>query len=529
MTADASGFVEQALFQAPPGCTLESTADGEHVIVVDRLGIGLAPIRYEGGGYVAELDSPDQPRRVYWDGNAGPELDDLVPLPPDGSLLRISPDRQHVAYLAATQGRTRARVGVDGSIGPELEGISDVPLTFSPTGGRIAYVAPVEGVFRLLVDHVPQLEFVPALMPPLFDRSGDRIAFVAVSSTGGPPERVVVDDVAQREYDGIVAWRLGDEATGEPRTLSSIAFGPDGGLGYVALQGSGMVVVLDGVEGPRFDAIPPKLAFGADGRHVAYPARRGQQMTCVLDGVAQEWYDGVGAPVLSPDGARLLYAVERGGRFALVVDGTPEGDFSDAPVEYAFSPDGERYAYFTGTKRALRGERWSCVVDGVPGPEFDAIESRPVFSPDGNRLAYVARRGRECFAVVEGESGPRFQWAAFPSFSAAGRFAYLGSDSEESVAVIVDGREGPTFEQLTSAPGTPEPPWGDVERRWFAFSPDGTHIAYAGATQGSGARPVVDDLVGPGYEIVTFPAVDDKRATFYGWRDGYVYRVTYDF
>ena len=530
MAERESGFVEQVLFAAPPGCLLESTGDGEHVIVIDHLGIGGATgVQEVEGIYVAPLDSPNQPKRVYWDGDAGPELDAVVPLPPDGSLVRFSSDRQHVTYLAITAERTRVRVGVDGSLGPEFAGISeDGPPTLSPTGGRIAYVAQVEGLLRMVVDHVPQLEFISAPMPPRFDHGGAHVAFVAVSPSGGGPERVVVDDAAGREYDGIVAWRLG--AMDETSALSSLAFSPDGRLGYVALQGNSMFAVLDGVEGPRCDQIPPQVMFSPDGRHVAYPARRGQQVACVVDGVAQESYDGVGRPAFSRDGSRLMYAVERRQSFALVVDGTPEGEFSRSPVAYGFSPDGKRYAYLTAVKRTLRGERWCCVVDGFPGPEFDAIESRPVFGPDGDRLAYVARRGRECFAVVDGVTGPSLEWAAFPSFSTVGRFAYVGGDSDESVAVIVDGHTGPTFERLASTLETLEPPWEEfVEQRWFAFSPDGAHIAYTGMRRGFGARPVVDDVVGPGYEFATFPAVDDRRATFYGWRDGHVHRVTYDY
>lgn len=525
-----SGFVEQALFEAPPGSLLESTADGEHVIVVDHLGIGHdRGLRQESGIYVAELGSGDQPKRVYWDGDAGPDLDALVPLPPDGSLVRSSPDRRHVTYLAAVEGRTKVRVGVDGSLGPAFADFSEqAPPTFSPAGGRIAYAALVEGAWRMVVDHVPQLEFAAATAPPLFDRRGDHIAFVAASPPHVSPQRVVVNGVAQREYDSIVAWQLGE--ADKPFTLSSIEFGRDGRVGYVASEGSSMFVVLDEVEGPRFDEIHPRLALSDDGRHFAYPALRGHEMTCVVDGEAHGWYDAVARPVFSREEARLMYIVRRGKRFAIVVDGTPESDLSATPVFWNFSPDGAHYACVTVAKRALRGDSWCCVVDGVRGPEFDAIGGRPVFSPLGDRLAYVARRGGAWFAVVDGDQGPQLEWAKLASFSAAGRFAYMGGDSPDSVAVIVEDRAGPTFERLAMAAGESEPPWEEYfEPRCFAFSPDGTHIAYTGMRQGFGARPVVDHIVGPAYEVATFPAVDHRRATFYGWRDGYVHRVTRDF
>lgn len=93
----------------------------------------------------------------------------------------------------------------------------------------------------------------------------------------------------------------------------------------------------------------------------------------------------------------------------------------------------------------------------------------------------------------------------------------------------MDGRAGPTFERLASAPPTTEQRRDDGTSTYFAFSPDGAHIAYTGMRRGFGAHPVVDDLVGPAYEVATFPAVDAVRATFHGWRDGYVHRVTYEF
>jgi len=497
VTGNAPGFVEQALFEAPPGCLVDNTADGEHVIVVDHPA-------HQDGIYVPELDSANLPKRVHWDGEPGPALDALVPFAPDGRLLRFSPDRRHVTYVALTEGQTKVRVGVDGALGPEFDDFSEhVPPTLSPTGGRVAYTALVEGTWRMVVDHTPRFEFVPSTETPRFDRTGDHIAFVAAS--GGSRQCVVVDDVAQRAYDGIVSWELG--SVDKPFVLSSIVFGPDGRLGYAARDGSHMIVVLDGVEGPRFDEIHPQLAFSPDGGRVAYPALRGGRMTCVVDGVEQEWCEWVGRPVFSPDGARLMYAAERGNSFVLVVDGTPGGDLSQSPVGgYCFSPDGRRYAYGAASRRALRGERRRYVVDGMPGPEFDVLD-RPAFSPLGDRLAYAARKGSETFAVVDGDPGPPFELVKGLSFSAAGHVAYAGI-VEGAVCVILDGRAGPVFEALALAlpPHHGDPPWEEYyEPALYAFSPDGTHIAYTGTQRGVGTRPVVDAPSGRSTRPPLFP------------------------
>ena len=134
VTEHASGFVERALFEAPPWMSPRQHADGEHVIVVDHPA-------HRDGIYVAELDSPSMPKRVYWDGDR-PALDALVPFAPDGRLLLISPDRRHVTYVAVTEGR-KVRVGVDGALGAEFDDFSEhVPPTLSPTGGRVALRRP---------------------------------------------------------------------------------------------------------------------------------------------------------------------------------------------------------------------------------------------------------------------------------------------------------------------------------------------------------------------------------------------------
>ena len=142
----------------------------------------------------------------------------------------------------------------------------------------------------------------------------------------------------------------------------------------------------------------------------------------------------------------------------------------------------------------------------------------------------MARRS-ETFAVVDGDMGPPFEWVKGLSFSAAGHLAYAGI--VRGAALRDHGRPGRTGVRDPDpgpASGHGDPPWDEYhEPDFYAFSPDGTHIAYAGTQPGAGARPVVDGVVGPVYEAVTFPAVDDTRAVFYGARDGRVHRVTYEF
>ena len=130
--------------------------------------------------------------------------------------------------------------------------------------------------------------------------------------------------------------------------------------------------------------------FSADGKRVAYVARKDEKWLVVLDGRPGPEYDEImeGLPVFSPDGKRVAYAAMKDEKWLLVLDGRAEPGvrriMAGTPV---FSPDGKR----ARLRRQERG-KWFVVLDGQPGPEYDGIMAgTPVFSPDGKRCAYGAK------------------------------------------------------------------------------------------------------------------------------------------
>lgn len=249
-------------------------------------------------------------------------------------------------------------------------------------------------------------------------------------------------------------------------------------------------VRIDGVEGPRFNAVPASaLAFSADGKHVAYAAKQAAQWVVVANGTRGDSWTGIGAVVLSADGAHVAYAAASGKKWRVVHDKTAGPEF-DSLFEgsLTFSPDGERLAYL-----AEDGGKKRVVVDGVVGPPLDEVGELG-FSPDGTHVAYVAngswvvrdghsggryhtvrglvqanghhcgfvaRRGIERFVVIDGREDAAHAGISGLTFSADGaRFAYVAKDAR--AAVVVDGVVGPQFDSIDA----------------LAFS--GGHVAYVG-------------------------------------------------
>ncbi len=199
---------------------------------------------------------------------------------------------------------------------------------------------------------------------------------------------VIVDGKETGVHDDVLECKEGTSFLSSPNSKR---------IAYVATSGEKQLVVVDGVEGMKYDGIGyNSLVFSADGNRVAYLAKRRSKWVVVVDGVVKDnEYDEMSLPVFSPDGERVAHNAKRGSKLFVVVDGL-EGDEYDATGIPVFSPDGKRVAY-----QAEREGKIFVVVDGAEGDEFDEADT-PVFSPDSKRVAYLAMQGNKSRAVVDG-------------------------------------------------------------------------------------------------------------------------------
>ena len=213
---------------------------------------------------------------------------------------------------------------------------------------------------------------------------------------------IVIAEPKVEEQIVAPAWEQGTTYTLSPRGLH---------LAAVAMKGSRWAVTVDGVEGPKFDAIL-NSAFEIE------PAR--YEIGMLLP-PRVKWE---GPVAFSPDGSRYAYAAREGDKAVVILDGKEiwRGDFTEAarPRYMAFTPDGKHLYFFTRTiQNAVIiatdavsqftgtdvGQQvgGSVVFDGQAGP-VTLGEPLMFFSPDGSRWGYrgIKPETQEPFLVIDG-------------------------------------------------------------------------------------------------------------------------------
>lgn len=275
-------------------------------------------------------------------------------------------------------------------------------------------------------------------------------------------------------------------------------------LAAVALRGSRSVVVHDGVDGPRFDAIVnlgrgehEKVLFSEDGNHHAYLARAGQEWIMVLDGKelargpwGQYWQSlGVGAMGFAPGGKHFWFiAPGPDGRQRLYLDGRPgPAGLNGAPV---FSPDGEHHAYLT-----LTGSAYGLIVDGKPAPY---VAGEPQFTGDGLHL-FTKRPVPNAQATEVLADGKPFMRATSVQL-------YMAPVGTGVIGVVGTPFQGGTRNFFLTL-GNQKVPGSDcqgatgmIDRVWM--SPDGKHFAARCQVPGQGEWMIVDGKKGLTYQFV---------------------------
>jgi hypothetical protein len=194
-------------------------------------------------------------------------------------------------------------------------------------------------------------------------------------------------------------------AASEPRLEYAVS-DPGAHAAAVGHRGSRMVMLHDGVEGPKYDEIlllggsgagDRPIVFSRDGSRYAYTGRLGNDIVLMIDG----------KEVLKFDDAK--FKLESGAFNAHAVDFTPNSkhyffllrpkDSTGVPTDNArffwdgvagppfaaaaaISPDGDHYAYYTRQKTS-QNPIVNLIVDGKPA---GYLAGEPLFTPDGKHL-----------------------------------------------------------------------------------------------------------------------------------------------
>lgn len=222
--------------------------------------------------YVAEPSGFDdvavingQPGKVYGG------FDDII----KGSL-RLSPDGSRAGYLVKKS--REAYVVLDGKDGKPYSGV--MGLIFSPDSKRVAYTA-ISGDKWLTVIDGQEGAGYDALGTPGF--SPDSKSVVNGAKLGNR-EFILLN--GQPQINGLA--QKGYEETGAPR------FSPDGRrLVYRAKAGGKWLLVDSGKEQKPYDGIEDDFYFSADSRHLATVAFEGDKEMVVVDGLEGNRYDMV--------------------------------------------------------------------------------------------------------------------------------------------------------------------------------------------------------------------------------------------
>ena len=377
---------------------------------------------------------------------------------------------------------------------------------------------------------------------------------------------VVVFLAASASAQDASAPKVEEQIVGPAKQGNTYVLSPKGEhLATVTQKGSRLVVLVDGVEGPKFDEITnidmvnQPVLFSPDGSRFAYIGRSGDDYVLMVDGKeamrpgnARETQGANPVSNLAfTSNGKHLWFLQRGRRpdgssyQAVVWDFVPEMPGGVTPV---VSSDGEHHAYvatnpsdtrqqtvvldgklagytgmdpqFSGDGQHLfvrtyvkvdkgNGQALQVLVDGKP---FLKAQEATIFpAPVGEGVVSVVHRfggnGAETFLVIAGKKIDGSESSAIDrvTYSPDGkRYAAQCRSAAGAEFVVVDGKKGQQYQNVSNV----------------AFSPDSSRCAYQASLNGK-TFVVVDGDESDGYLTVqgfTFGG-GGKRTAYLGQTD----------
>jgi WD40 repeat protein len=377
---------------APPVSLLQFTPDGKHVY------------------FYNQTSDTMQSFRLMMDGKAVTPAFDGTPQPhfsADGSRWLLSAGK-------AKQPTERFLI-IDG----KDAGYSGQRVRFSPDGKHVVCAAGPERDQKLLVDGKP-LMTAPFIERFKISATNDVAVIVRPSSGTG-------DVFKQTLY-------LNGKLVPGSEGVADVWFSPDGKHWAARLQRDMATVVWvmhDGKKHKDYASVSD-ITFSPDSSTLAYIAGNGTKRFVVANGKEDEGNDLTRSrPTFAQTGNKFIYAA---GQQALALKIYFNGKAS--PVHrnvfrLAFSPNGERYAYFAG----LDGNTTEFIVDGETVTRDGAFGGTAFFSPDSKHLAATTRK-------PQGYGTVYYDGAFLPERLAVATPKEFTPDSQHLISVGTDTQSG---------------------------------------------------------------------------------------
>jgi len=457
----------------------------------------------DGGAWLAWVSTSQRLELVKGDGSTSAVQVGTVLEP---SNLQFAPDGSHLAFLAGVPGSTNLEVVSTGDAGAVVSlGSSAAGFQFSPDGSRIAFISDsAAGTLRIA------------------------------------------------DPTGVAFWGLGSGVT-------SFVFSPDSS--HIAFLANGALMLATTV----YHSTPVQLAadvssfhFSSDGSQIAFLDAAGMlQLATTLTGSAVQVASGVSAFLLSPDGTHIACELSAtGGPMLALVSASGVGP----PVQlgthlrrYSFTADGSQLAYVLGDFNTV--SLYVVPTSGSAGPVqittvsdfFAASQFQYWLSPDGSHIAFISSEaGGLALELVDrlNPGAPIRLGGGIPPISTF--FAALFSADGNHIAFLHDGQGIFGTLAVAATTGSSAPTdlgTGVINFPFsFAFSPDGSRIAYVTDFGGSNTlqiarvegAPAVLQLEDHVRFIVEWPAADrlvglryqDPPVPPYDFQDGlYIFDV----
>jgi hypothetical protein len=167
-------------------------------------------------------------------------------------------------------------------------------------------------------------------------------------------------------------------------------------------------VVVGNVKGPELSTVGLPW-FSEDGKRFAYRATQGEHKAkgelLIVEGEEARPFDELDNPLVSSAPGRLVCAVKDGARAFVLSDGkrADSNDFDRIDTGLvALDSSRTRLAY-----AGVRGKEQFAVIDGqIRGPFQDISWQHTPFSPDGKRTGFSVKKDGKWSVVLDGVSGP---------------------------------------------------------------------------------------------------------------------------